>query len=95
MTQHHESWYPSQFSIFRTILCTSIIHLNFYKLHLHIAGNETRVPETLGKMVASLQLEEAEPEGESTETHSSSPPRVICSHCQHLTDYVKLFMEEG
>ena len=33
--------------------------------------------KTLGKMVTSLQLEEKEPEGESTEICSSSPPRVI------------------
>ena len=46
-------------------------------------------------MVASLQLEEAEPEGEYTEICNSSPPRVIYSHCHHLADYVKLFMEEG
>ena len=36
--------------------------------------------KTLGKMAASLQLEEAEPEGESFEICSSSPPRVIWSH---------------
>ena len=77
------------------MLCTSIIHLKFYKLHLHITENETRVTEKLGKGVAFLQSEEAEPEGESTEIQSSSPPRVICLHHQHLTDYVKLFMEEG
>ena len=45
-------------------------------------------------MAASLQLEEAEPEGDSTEIHSSSPPRLIHSHHQHLADYVKSFMEE-
>ena len=49
----------------------------------------------LGKTVASLQSEETEPEGKNTEIHSNSPPRVIFSHCQHLADYVKLFMEEG
>ena len=46
-------------------------------------------------MVASLQSEETEPEGKSTETHSSSPPRVTSSHHQHLVDFIKLFMEEG
>ena len=47
-------------------------------------------------MVATSQSEEAEPpDSESTETHSTSPPRVICSHHQHLVDYVKLSMEEG
>ena len=51
--------------------------------------------KTLDKTVVSLQLEETEPEGESTEIHSGSPPKVICSHCQHLVDYIKLFMEEG
>ena len=45
--------------------------------------------------MASLQSEETQPEGESAEIHSSSPPRVICSHHQHLADYVRLFMEEG
>ena len=50
----------------------------------------------LSETVATLQLEETKPlEGKSTETCSSSPPRVIHSHCQHLVDYVKLCMEEG
>ena len=51
--------------------------------------------KTLVKTSVSLQSEETEPEGESTEICSSSPPRVIHLHYQHLTDYVKLFMEEG
>ena len=42
----------------------------------------------LGKTAASFQLEEAEPEGESTKIHSSSPPRDICSHHQHLVDVI-------
>ena len=47
-------------------------------------------------MTAVSQSEETEPiEGESTELCSISPPWVIHSHHQHLTDYVKLFMEEG
>ena len=50
----------------------------------------------LSKMMATSQSEETEPqEGKSTGTHNSSPPKVICSHCQHLANYVKLFMEEG
>ena len=53
------------------------------------------VQKTLGKMAASLQLEETEPEGENIEICSSSPPEVIQSHHHHLADYIKLFMEEG
>ena len=49
----------------------------------------------LGKTAASVQSEEVEPEGKSSETQSSSPMRVIHLHHQHLADYVKLFMEEG
>ena len=45
--------------------------------------------------MVSLQSEEAEPKGENTEILSSSPPRVICTHCHHLADYIKLFMEKG
>ena len=50
---------------------------------------------TLQRTAASVPSDEAEPKGESTETFSSSPSRVIHMHHQHLADYIKLFMEEG
>ena len=51
--------------------------------------------QTVGEMTASLQAGESSEalEGESMEAQSNSPPRVTCSHCQHLADYTKLFME--
>ena len=46
---------------------------------------------------SSSQVEETcEPAyGKDTEVQSSSPPRVTCSHQQHLADYVQIFMVEG
>ena len=46
--------------------------------------------------MAGSQVAEPEPlEGDSMEPSSVSPTSVIKMHCQHLADYVKLFMEEG
>ena len=51
---------------------------------------------TLGKVVISSQVAEAETqEGKVTKIHSDSPPRVTHIHCQHMADYIKLFMEHG
>ena len=49
---------------------------------------------TLGELAMSSQVAEGEPpEGKDTEVHSDSPPRVTCTHCQHMADYIKLFIE--
>ena len=51
---------------------------------------------TLGEAAMSLQVAEAEPpEVKDTEVHGDSPVRVMCTHHQHMADYVKLFMEHG
>ena len=31
----------------------------------------------------------------STESHDTSPPRVLQTHHQHMVDYVRLMMEVG
>ena len=48
----------------------------------------------LSEVATSLQVEEpVPPEGKNTEVHGDSPPRVMDAHCQHMVDYVKLFMK--
>ena len=44
---------------------------------------------------ASKSVEKDPVEGDVTAPHSTSPPRVLHSYQQHITDYVCLFMEEG
>ena len=45
---------------------------------------------------AALQSVEKDPvKGDVTTPHSTSPPRVLCSYQQHVTDHVCLIMEEG
>ena len=52
--------------------------------------------QSLGETTASIQAGEHEPpEIESTEAPSNSPPRMTHSHCQHLADYMIIFMKEG
>ena len=52
--------------------------------------------QSLEEAAASTQVrEEGPPESESTEAQSDSPPKVICSHQQHLSNYIKICMEEG
>ena len=45
---------------------------------------------------AGSQSAEKEPlEGNTTEPHSTSPPRALQTHQQHMADYIHLFMEQG
>ena len=86
----YEFQYLCQFSIFRT----TNFNLDIYSFILQRLRQEFQ--KMLSERVATSQVEEVEPlEGKSTEAHSSYPPMVICSHCQHLADYVKIFMEAG
>ena len=41
------------------------------------------------------QAEEEPTESVSMETHSTSPPRVLQTHQQHVVDYIRILMEEG
>ena len=51
---------------------------------------------SLHSLVATSQSVEKDPlEGDITASHSTLPPRVLCSYQQHIADSVHLFMEEG
>ena len=49
----------------------------------------------LGKAVTVTQAEDERSTSMSTESHDTSPPRVLHTHHQHVADYVRLMMEEG
>ena len=48
-----------------------------------------------GSTAASQPVEKDPVEGDVITPQSTSPPRVLHSYQQHITNYVQLFMEEG
>ena len=46
-----------------------------------------------GSAAASQSVEKDPVKGDATTPHGTSPPRVLCSYWQHVTDYIHLFIE--
>ena len=77
-----EFQYPHQISI-----------LELFILPLQKSRQEFR--SLLGEAAMVSQTEEEPIESVSMATHSTSPPRVLWTHQQHVADYVRLLMEKG
>ena len=56
---------------------------------------EFRIAPSKAVMVAPADVEPEPSTSKSTEPHDTSPPRVLWTHHQHMTDCVRLMMEEG